>query len=97
MQSRTPMPANEQRKPANDTAALSDRRVQILALVAEGATDNEMAMALSISPQTVAWHVREIRARLQARSRAHAVALALQQGILPGPWAGGENASESPD
>jgi DNA-binding CsgD family transcriptional regulator len=87
----------EQRNEANGTVSLSHRQTQVLALVAKGETDNEMALELSISPLTVAWYVREIRARLDARSRAHAVALALQQGILPGPWTRDEIPSEDPD
>lgn len=62
---------------------LSPRRLQVLALVAEGASDGEIALALGISSTTVAWYVQEIRSRLGARSRAHAVALAMRQGLLP--------------
>jgi DNA-binding CsgD family transcriptional regulator len=63
---------------------LSDRERQVLALVAEGATDNEIALRLHLSVLTVAQYVRAIRARLDARSRAHAVALALRGDLLPG-------------
>jgi DNA-binding CsgD family transcriptional regulator len=63
---------------------LSDRQLEVLALVAEGATDNEIALRLHLSVLTVAQYVREIRARFDARSRAHAVALALRMGLLPG-------------
>ena len=87
----------EQRNEANGAVSLSNRQTQVLALVAKGETDNEMALELNISPQTVAWYVREIRARLDARSRAHAVALALQQGILPGPWTRDEIPFEDSD
>jgi DNA-binding CsgD family transcriptional regulator len=69
---------------AGKPAALSNRQLEVLALVAEGATDNEIAIRLHLSVLTVSQYVREIRARLDARSRAHAVALALWQGVLPG-------------
>ena len=62
---------------------LSERQVQVLALVAEGATDREVARQLKISAKTVSNYMASIRARLDAYSRAHAVALALQQGLLP--------------
>ena len=65
-------------------ASLTRRQLQVLALVAEGATDGEIALKLEISPGTVAWHVKAIRTRLDARSRTHAVALALRQGLLLG-------------
>jgi DNA-binding CsgD family transcriptional regulator len=69
---------------ADPPVHLSDRERQVLALVAEGATDNEIALRLHLSVLTVAQYVRAIRARLNARSRAHAVALALRMGLLPG-------------
>jgi len=61
---------------------LSRRQREVLALVAQGASDNEIAIQLCLSAKTVSWYVKEIRARLEARSRAHAVALALQHGLL---------------
>ena len=63
---------------------LSRREREVLALVAQGASDNEIAIQLCLSAKTVSWYVKEIRARLGAHSRAHAVALALQHGILSG-------------
>ncbi len=74
----------EQRDAANNTTYLSKREIEILTLVAEGRTDNEIAIRLCMSAKTVSWYVKEIRARLDARSRAHAVALAMRQGILSG-------------
>ena len=61
---------------------LSRREGEVLALVAQGASDNEIAIQLCLSAKTVSWYVKETRARLNARSRAHAVALALQYGLL---------------
>ena len=61
---------------------LSKREREILALVAQGASDNEIAIQLCLSAKTVSWYVKETRARLNARSRAHAMALALQYGLL---------------
>jgi two-component system NarL family response regulator len=69
---------------ANKPAVLSDRQLEVLMLVAEGATDNEIAIRLHLSVPTVSQYVKGIRGRLDARSRTHAVALALRQGILPG-------------
>ena len=64
--------------------SLTNRQLEILALVAEGATDNEIAIRLCLSAKTVSHYVKEIRARLDAHSRAHAVALAIRRGLLPG-------------
>lgn len=63
---------------------LSRRETEILALVAQGASDNEIAIQLCLSAKTVSWYVKETRAKLGARSRAHAVALALRHGLLSG-------------
>ena len=78
------MSGEEQRDAANNTTYFSKREIEILTLVAEGRTDNEIAIRLCMSAKTVSWYVKEIRARLDARSRAHAVALAMRQGILSG-------------
>ena len=74
----------EQRDVADNTTYFSKREIEILTLVAEGRTDNEIAILLCMSAKTVSWYVKEIRTRLDARSRAHAVALAMRQGILSG-------------
>ena len=74
----------EQRDVADNTTYFSKREIEILTLVAEGRTDNEIAIRLCMSAKTVSWYVKEIRTRLDARSRAHAVALAMRQGILSG-------------
>jgi DNA-binding CsgD family transcriptional regulator len=63
---------------------LSRRERQVLGLVAQGASDNEIAIQLCLSAKTVSWYVKEIRAKIGAHSRAHAVALAMEHGILSG-------------
>jgi DNA-binding NarL/FixJ family response regulator len=77
--------SKESRDAANVTPYLSQREREILTLVAEGRTDNEIAIHLCLSAKTVSWYVKQIRTRLEACSRAHAVALALQHGLLSGP------------
>ena len=72
---------NDDLEPAHTTISLTRRQREVLTLVAEGLTDGEIALCLGISVETAAWHVREIRAQLKARTRAHAVALALRQGV----------------
>jgi two-component system NarL family response regulator len=81
--SQTSTSDEEQRDAAHSSTYLSRRETEILTLVAEGRTDNEIGIQLCLSAKTVSWYVKEIRARLDARSRAHAVAMAMRQGILP--------------
>ena len=55
--------------------SLSWRETQVLALIANGATDREIAAALFLAESTVSADVRRLRAKLGARNRAHAVAV----------------------
>jgi DNA-binding CsgD family transcriptional regulator len=82
MQSGIPAYDDEARDVAGAGPCLSPREQEILTLVAQGRTDNEIAMQLCLSAKTVSWYVKRLRSRLGASSRAHAVALALQQGLL---------------
>ncbi|MBX3070809.1 MAG: hypothetical protein KF883_09955 [Thermomicrobiales bacterium] len=61
---------------------LSRRETEILRLVAEGLPDREIADDLSISPRTVQSHVTSILTKLDARSRAEAVASAIRSGAI---------------
>jgi DNA-binding CsgD family transcriptional regulator len=58
------------------------REREILALLATGATDNEIADILALSPATVQTHVRNAKTKLGARTRAQAVALAITHGMI---------------
>ena len=60
----------------------SRREREILALLARGSTDVQIAEALELSPATVQTHVRNAKAKLGARTRAQAVALALVGGLI---------------
>lgn len=65
---------------------LSWREHQVISLIAEGATDREIAEVLYLAESTVAADVRRLRSKLGARNRAHAVTLWLRSsGPLPPP------------
>ena len=51
-------------------------------LVAEGLPNKAIARELGISEHTAKFHVAQIIAKLQAQSRAHAVAKALRAGFV---------------
>jgi DNA-binding NarL/FixJ family response regulator len=57
-------------------AALTPRERDVLALLAEGRTDRQIAQALFISPRTVAMHVSSILAKLGVPNRGGAAAVA---------------------
>lgn len=63
-------------------APLSVRQLEVLRLVALGASAAEIADTLSISHATARTHVKNILDRLGANNRAHAVALAMRQSLL---------------
>jgi DNA-binding NarL/FixJ family response regulator len=63
------------REPATTTTAaqnLSRREQEVLELLAHGCSNKEIADRLSISIETVAWHLRHIYAKLHVRSRTQA-------------------------
>jgi DNA-binding CsgD family transcriptional regulator len=61
--------------------ALSPREEEVLALVATGLTNREVAEALFITERTAAAHVSHILAKLGARSRVEATAAAHRHGL----------------
>ena len=63
----------------------SARELEVLTLLAEGATDPQIAKQLDLSPATVQTHVRNAKAKLGARTRAQAVALVLERGLIHHP------------
>lgn len=65
------------------TATLSDAELRVLALVAAGSSTEAMADELSLSPHTVRTHLRNVMRKLEASSRAHAVAIAIREAAIP--------------
>ena len=64
-------------------AAITAREREVLALIATGLSNTEIADRLSISPATAKTHVGHLLAKLNARDRVHLVILAYQAGIVP--------------
>jgi DNA-binding CsgD family transcriptional regulator len=67
---------------ADDLAGtLTPREREVLAFLAEGASNKEIARALALSVHTVKFHVASIMEKLGARSRVEAVAIAMRVGL----------------
>lgn len=64
-------------------SALTARQLEVLARVAAGQTDKQIARALQLSPRTVEMHVAGAMKALGGKTRAEAVRQAAQQGLLP--------------
>jgi DNA-binding NarL/FixJ family response regulator len=72
-----PTPAQSRR-----THALSEAERRVLALVAEGRSTEQVALALTLSPHTIRTHLRNVMRKLEASSRAHAVAIAIREAAI---------------
>jgi NarL family two-component system response regulator LiaR len=62
---------------------LSEREREVLALVAEGLSNAQIAQRLAISIATVKYHLRGIFSKLGAANRAEAAAVALRHDLIP--------------
>lgn len=71
------------RRTTERISVLSRRERQILDLLSRGLTGEAIAQELFLSPETVRTHTRNAMTKLQARTRAHAIAIALGQGDIP--------------
>ncbi len=58
------------------------RETEVLQLISDGLVNREIGERLFLSEETVKSHVRHLLAKLQARSRAHAVAVGFRRGLI---------------
>lgn len=73
-------------EPARGAAgSLSRREREVLSLIAVGADQQQIAAELTIAVPTVRTHVRNLLRKLKARNRAHAIALAMHEGLIEVP------------
>ena len=61
---------------------LSEREIQVLALVAEGHANKQIARDLKLSEDTVKAHLKTIFVKLEVADRTHAVTVAIRRGVL---------------
>lgn len=65
------------------TGELSERELEVVALVIEGQTNKEIARGLQLSVHTVQHHVASARRKTRARSRTHLAVLVMRAGLVP--------------
>ena len=74
-------PARPELTPSSMTV-LTDREREVVALVAQGLTNDEIAKELVVSPATARTHVSRAMVKLHARDRAQLVVFAYQTGLV---------------
>lgn len=70
-------------QPSPESFHLTDRELEVLALMVEGMSNRQIAHNLSISYSTVRFHVSSILSKLNVESRTEAVTVALRNNLLP--------------
>jgi DNA-binding CsgD family transcriptional regulator/small-conductance mechanosensitive channel len=81
VQVEVPTTPNNLKIPKPDSI-LSSREIEVLSLVATGATNREIAEKLIISEHTVKSHLRSILSKLNIRNRQQAAAYAEREGLI---------------
>jgi DNA-binding CsgD family transcriptional regulator len=81
--------AEPEAAPRPPSRGLSRRELEVLALIADGCSTREIARTLWVTEETVKTHVRRMLVRLDARTRAQAVAIAFREGLWDADEEGG--------
>jgi DNA-binding NarL/FixJ family response regulator len=76
----------KERHPAAELDAITQREREVMALVADGLTNDEIARKLYMSPATVRTHVSRAMTKLGVRDRAQLVVLAYETGLVRPNW-----------
>ncbi len=82
--------ATRAKEPSRSTQLdnLTDREREVMALVAEGLSNEEIADRLFVSPATAKTHVSRAMIKLNARDRAQLVVFAYESGLVRPGWVG---------
>ena len=81
---RTAEPA-EQSPAAHPEGELTNREREVLALIVQGESNEEISQTLSVSLYTIKSHVRSILTKLHVENRREAAKVAVQRGLVSGP------------
>lgn len=67
---------------ASPPLTLTEREIEVIKWMRQGKTNWEISQILHISENTVKFHVKNIIRKLEVSTRTHAVALAMERGLL---------------
>lgn len=73
------------RRATQTQKSLSKREREIMDLLAQGLTGEQVAEKLYLSPETIKTHIRNAMNKLEANTRVHAIAIALREGFISAP------------
>jgi DNA-binding NarL/FixJ family response regulator len=73
-------------RPTTELDALTEREREVMSLVAEGLSNEEIAQRLVVSPATAKTHVSRAMVKLGARDRAQLVVFAYESGLVRPGW-----------
>jgi two-component system NarL family response regulator len=62
--------------------SLTEREMEILRLIVGGRTNKEIASSLSLSEDTVKWHLKSLFGKLEVNDRTQAAVTAIQRGLV---------------
>jgi DNA-binding NarL/FixJ family response regulator len=79
---------SRQPAPVADLELLTEREREVVALVGEGLSNDEIAERLIMSPATAKTHVSRAMVKLGVRDRAQLVVLAYESGLVRPGWLG---------
>lgn len=77
-------------EPTKNLDVLTDREREVLSLVGQGLSNDEIAARLVLSPLTAKTHVSRIMSKVAARDRVHLVVLAYESGLVSPGWLHGQ-------
>jgi DNA-binding NarL/FixJ family response regulator len=78
-------PALLSRRSTERLPSLSNREREVLDMLAQGLTGEQVAGELVLSAETIKTHVRNAMSKLEAHTRVHAIAIALREGFISPP------------
>jgi DNA-binding NarL/FixJ family response regulator len=73
------------RRATQTQKSLSKREREIMELLSQGLTGEQVAEKLFLSPETIKTHIRNAMGKLEANTRVHAIAIALREGFISPP------------
>lgn len=73
---------DELRKHKRQRSCLSSREIEVISLIADGHTSEDIARELGLAESTVNTHVKSAMSKTKSRSRTHLISIAIRNGFI---------------